>query len=82
MLRACGLEFLGFETTGGGPSGAGSPVLARYRAAFPNDPAMRSLDNWAALERREPGLMSDSEFSGYIFWAQLPQQSRSSDVPE
>jgi SAM-dependent methyltransferase len=74
MLAASDLRFLGFENVGDGgpPLGAGPAIAARYRRAFPNEPTMASLDNWALLEQSEPSLLLGDGFSGYVFWAQRP----------
>jgi SAM-dependent methyltransferase len=60
ILGETGLEFLGFT-----PSAA---ALAAYRAAYPADPKALDLDNWEALERRDPHT-----FVGmYQFWVRKP----------
>ena len=52
------LTLLGFEL--------GAPVLARYRAAFPDDRAMTDLANWHRFESENPDT-----FGGmYQFWVQ------------
>jgi hypothetical protein len=52
------LEFLGFEVDLG--------TRGRYAAAYPSDRALRDLDNWHALETRQP-----KTFAGmYQLWAQ------------
>ena len=61
MLRAVGLEFLGFEF--GDPAPA-----AAYRDRYPDDPAATSLANWARLEEDQPEI-----FVGmYQFWVLRP----------
>lgn len=67
LLRGCGLRFVGFEFLAGFsrsqvPSQA---IRDRYRALFPDDPAMASLENWARFEARHPDA-----FQGYTLWAQ------------
>ncbi|GIX28131.1 MAG: hypothetical protein KatS3mg123_2012 [Burkholderiales bacterium] len=57
MLDALGLEFLGFELDAPG-------LAARYRAEFPGDPALQSLENWAAFEERHPTTFAHM----YQFW--------------
>jgi len=56
-LAGLALEFLGFEFAGEAP-------LRAYRAEFPDDPAARSLANWAAFEARHTGLFA----AMYQFW--------------
>jgi SAM-dependent methyltransferase len=77
MLAACGLTFAGFENVGeiGPPHSPAAMAAARYRAEYPDDPGMSRLDNWAALEQREPHLLHGEGFSGYMFWAQRPARS-------
>jgi SAM-dependent methyltransferase len=74
MLAACGLDFVGFEYTGDAsrPPTGGPTAAERYRAAFPHEPAMRSLDNWASLEPVVPDLLAGGGFLGYLLWAQRP----------
>lgn len=61
LLRALGLELLGFEF--GNPS-----VPAAYRARFPEDQAATSLENWGRFEDEHPEV-----FAGmYQFWAAKP----------
>jgi SAM-dependent methyltransferase len=58
MLARHDLEFLGFEVDLG--------TRGHYAAAYPGDRALRDLDNWHALETRQP-----KTFAGmYQFWAQ------------
>jgi SAM-dependent methyltransferase len=60
-LDALGLELLAFDLP--------SPALrARYRWDHPNDPGMRDLDNWAALEWEHPSLFR----SMHKFWCRKP----------
>ena len=58
-LESLNLAFLGFQL----------PTVAlgnRYRAQFPDDPAMRDLEHWQQFETANPWM-----FQGmYIFWAQ------------
>lgn len=52
------LALLGFELD--------APILARYRAQFPDDPAMTDLKNWHRFEIENPAM-----FRGmYQFWVQ------------
>jgi hypothetical protein len=58
FLRENKLALLGFELD--------APVLAKYRAQFPNDPAMTNLANWHRFESENPAT-----FRGmYQFWVQ------------
>ena len=58
FLASENLEFLGFELRGA--------VRARYRAQFPDDPAMTNLGNWHRFEADNPDT-----FTGmYYFWVQ------------
>jgi len=60
-LDALGLELLGFDLP--------SPALrARYRWDHPDDPGMRDLEAWAALERGQPSLFR----SMHKFWCRKP----------
>jgi 2-polyprenyl-3-methyl-5-hydroxy-6-metoxy-1,4-benzoquinol methylase len=60
-LAALGLELLAFDLP--------TPALrARYRWDHPQDPAMRDLDAWAALERDNPSLFR----SMHKFWCRKP----------
>lgn len=60
-LDSLGLELLAFDLP--------SPALrARYRRDHPEDPAMRDLEAWAGLERREPSLFR----SMHKFWCRKP----------
>ena len=60
-LDALGLELLTFDLP--------SPALrARYRWDHPEDPAMRDLEAWAALEREQPSLFR----SMHKFWCRKP----------
>jgi 2-polyprenyl-3-methyl-5-hydroxy-6-metoxy-1,4-benzoquinol methylase/Flp pilus assembly protein TadD len=56
-LADLGLRFLGFRYP---------PNAAAYRQRFPDDPHMRSLDNWHVFEQENP----DSFIAMYNFWAQ------------
>ena len=61
LLRALGLELLGFEF--GDPS-----VPAAYRQRFPQDPTATSLENWGRFEDEHPEV-----FAGmYQFWVAKP----------
>ncbi|HEX8238780.1 MAG TPA: class I SAM-dependent methyltransferase [Allosphingosinicella sp.] len=60
-LASLGLELLAFDL----PSSA---ARARYRQDHPQDPAMRDLDAWAALERTTPSLFR----SMHKFWCRKP----------
>ena len=51
IMDRLGLEFLGFEL----PPGIG----AVYRQRYPDDPAMRSLNDWDAFEQDNPGTFGD-----------------------
>jgi 2-polyprenyl-3-methyl-5-hydroxy-6-metoxy-1,4-benzoquinol methylase len=58
FLRENKLTLLGFELD--------APILARYRAQFPDDPAMTDLANWHRFETGNPAT-----FRGmYQFWVQ------------
>ncbi|MGI9264501.1 MAG: tetratricopeptide repeat protein [Gammaproteobacteria bacterium] len=57
MLKALDLEFLGFEL----PS---SQIAQAFRERFPDDPDMRSLENWDRFERDNAGTFSRM----YLFW--------------
>jgi SAM-dependent methyltransferase len=61
LLAHAGLTFLGFNLS--------KPVQAqKFRAAYPDDPLGRNLDNWEAFERQH----SDT-FTGMLnFWLQKP----------
>jgi SAM-dependent methyltransferase len=60
-LDALGLELLAFDLP--------SPALrARYRWDHPEDPGMRDLGAWAALEREQPSLFR----SMHKFWCRKP----------
>jgi tetratricopeptide (TPR) repeat protein/SAM-dependent methyltransferase len=61
ILDELGLEFIGFEW-----SDADAP--ARYRARFPDDRALKRLDNWHALETDRP----DTFVLMYQFWVRKP----------
>lgn len=59
-----GLTFLGIEPQ--------EPRLAKsYRARFPDDPGLTSLENWAAFENDHP----DSFAEMYHFWLRKPADS-------
>jgi tetratricopeptide (TPR) repeat protein/SAM-dependent methyltransferase len=61
LLRALGLELLGFEFSD--PS-----VPAAYRQRFPQDPTATSLENWGRFEDEHPEV-----FAGmYQFWVAKP----------
>ncbi|MET1111736.1 MAG: class I SAM-dependent methyltransferase [Allosphingosinicella sp.] len=60
-LDSLGLELLAFDLPSPG-------LRARYRRDHPGDPAMRDLEAWAALERREPLLFR----SMHKFWCRKP----------
>jgi SAM-dependent methyltransferase len=61
MLRALGLELLGFEFINPG-------VPAAYRRRFPDDAPAASLENWGRFEDEHPEV-----FAGmYQFWAAKP----------
>jgi len=56
MLMQLGLEFLGFDDL--------TPAIIRYyREAYPGDPAMTDLANWAEFEASHPDA-----FALYMFW--------------
>jgi tetratricopeptide (TPR) repeat protein/SAM-dependent methyltransferase len=60
MLRALGLDFLGFDL-------ADDRAVRAYRAENPADPAATDLVGWARFEAAHPGT-----FSGmYVFWCQM-----------
>jgi SAM-dependent methyltransferase len=60
-LDALGLDLLAFDLP--------SPALrARYRWDHPEDPGMRDLNAWAALERNQPSLFR----SMHKFWCRKP----------
>jgi SAM-dependent methyltransferase len=50
FLRANGLSLIGLDV--------GAPVMAAYRARFPQDEAATDLDNWAALEQENPQIFA------------------------
>lgn len=56
MLTELGLDFVGFEH----PSAA---FPRHYRAAYPEDPGMTDLGNWARFEEAHPDA-----FPMYVFW--------------
>jgi SAM-dependent methyltransferase/predicted negative regulator of RcsB-dependent stress response len=60
-IRELGLVFVGFDALD-------LATVAKYRARFPGDPEMRSLDNWDAFERDHP----DSFPNMYQFWLRKP----------
>ena len=62
MIRALGLEFLGFEFDDSGIT------ASRYRARFPADAQMRDLDNWHRYEQDNPDAFSRM----YEFWLRRP----------
>jgi ubiquinone/menaquinone biosynthesis C-methylase UbiE len=58
FLRANGLALIGLDVA--------TPVMAAYRARFPQDEAATDLDNWAAFEQENPRI-----FAAMIqFWVQ------------
>jgi hypothetical protein len=60
FLRENKLRFLGFEL---------DPAIARdYRARFPDDPTMTSLEHWHTFEAAHP----DTFYYTYQFWVQAP----------
>jgi ubiquinone/menaquinone biosynthesis C-methylase UbiE/tetratricopeptide (TPR) repeat protein len=61
MIDELGLEFLGFELTD-------PTVLAKYRAAFSDDPAALDLSNWAHFEADNPDVFA----AMYQFWLRKP----------
>ncbi|MBV6634216.1 MAG: class I SAM-dependent methyltransferase [Alphaproteobacteria bacterium] len=61
MLPAEGLEFMGFSL----PNQA---VRDQYRASFPDDPNMLSLENWHRFEQANP----DTFLAMYNFWCRRP----------
>ena len=62
MIARLGLAFLGFEFPDSGIT------ASRYRARFPDDAAMRRLDNWHRFEQDYP----DSFARMYQFWVRKP----------
>jgi Tfp pilus assembly protein PilF/2-polyprenyl-3-methyl-5-hydroxy-6-metoxy-1,4-benzoquinol methylase len=48
--------------------GLACPAEPEYRRRFPDDPAMRDLDNWQAYERDNPATFANM----YQFWVQKP----------
>jgi hypothetical protein len=61
MIDELGLEFLGFEL-------ASRATARAYLERFPDDPTMRSLENWDAFEADHPGT-----FAGmFLFWVRDP----------
>ena len=63
ILSALGLGFLGFEFPDTGTAPA-------YRARFPGDRTLASLDNWHAFEASRP----DTFARMYQFWVRKPQR--------
>ena len=61
MLKAQGLQFLGFERLSG-------KTREQFRRSFPQPGAMADLALWSRFERRHPRTFS----SCYIFWARKP----------
>jgi SAM-dependent methyltransferase len=61
ILDELGLRFVGFEWPD-------SDAPARYRARFPDDPALTNLDSWHALETDRP----DTFVLMYQFWVRRP----------
>jgi hypothetical protein len=61
MIDDMGLEFLGFTLKD--PTSA-----AGYRSAYPDDPEMLSLENWAEFEEQHPKTFA----SIYDFWVYRP----------
>jgi len=64
MLSELRFEFLGFELS----DPAAAPA---YRARFPGDPALTSLDNWHAFEDSRP----DTFARMYQFWVRKPRRT-------
>jgi SAM-dependent methyltransferase len=62
MIERLGLRFIGFEFPDSGS------IAARYRARFPDDPALARLDNWQRFEEAHP----DSFARMYQFWVRKP----------
>jgi SAM-dependent methyltransferase len=62
MIRALGLEFLGFEFPDSGIT------AARYRARFPDDRALTNLENWHRFEQEHP----ETFVRMYQFWVRKP----------
>jgi hypothetical protein len=63
ILAELDLHFVGFEW-------ADTDAPARYRARFPDDPALSDLENWDALEQDRP----DTFVLMYQFWVRKPAQ--------
>ena len=61
VLADLDLEFLGFM-------GDGDEWAKPYRTSFPDDPEMRSLDNWQEVEAANPNTF----VSMYRFWVRKP----------
>jgi tetratricopeptide (TPR) repeat protein/SAM-dependent methyltransferase len=61
ILSELGLSFLGFEFPD-------SSTVAAYRARFPGDHALASLDNWHAFETSHPDTFAQM----YQFWVRKP----------
>ena len=59
MIEQLDLEFLGIHLPG-------IDILDRYRAAFPDDPSLRNMDNWHRFETENPWMFR----SLYKFWVQ------------
>jgi hypothetical protein len=62
MVHGLGLQFLGFEFADSGIT------AARYRARFPADGFMRSLDHWHRYEQDNPDCFAQM----YEFWVRKP----------
>lgn len=62
MIRALGLEFLGFEFPDSGIT------ASRYRARFPEDRTLGDLDNWHHFEEENPETFARM----YQFWVRKP----------
>lgn len=62
MIGELGLHFVGFEFDDGGMT------AMDYRARFPADPRMRSLENWHRYEEAHPDAFSRM----YEFWLRKP----------
>ena len=61
VLADLNLDFLGFVS-------GGEELVEPYRAAYPDDPEMRSLDNWHEFEMAHP----DTFIRMYRFWVRKP----------
>ena len=61
VLADLDLEFLGFM-------GDGDEWAKPYQRSYPDDPEMRSLDNWQEVEMANPNTF----MSMYRFWVKKP----------